>query len=272
MKANLHKFNKMNSLIDWAHYSWNPVTGCLNECSCCYARDLINQSPKYFPNGFEPTFHLERLLDPVNTKLPKAANSGKRNVLVCSMGDLFGDWVPQVWIDHVIETCKKSPAWTYIFSTKNPKRLIGINWPENAYVGTTIDCQDRVSSVLPVFKELNEHQFRPDVLFVSCEPMLERLDFGAHGLDVFDWVIVGVRSTTSGMKAFQPKKALVESLHKSARKAGCLIYDMPNLEVKGLTINPKEFPNQRKIRHAIPEIKSETQAALVQISVAKYLL
>jgi len=63
-------------------------------------------------------------------------------------------------------------------------------------------------------------------------------------LDIFDWVIVGGRSASKGMKAFQPKKAWVESLHKSARKAGCLIYDMPHLKVKGLTMNPLEFPNQ----------------------------
>ena len=127
-----------------------------------------------------------------------------------------------------------------------------------------------------MFKELNEHQFRPVVLFVSCEPMNERLDFGAHGLDVFDWVIVGARSAASGMKAFQPKKARVESLHKAARKAGCLIYDMPNLEVKRLTINPKEYPNQRIIRHAMMnfnlEIKPEAHAALVQIAMANKLL
>lgn len=235
--------NKGN-LIYWGRNFWDPITGCLNGCSCCHARDLINQFPKAFPNGFEPTFHPERLLNPVNTKLPKKANNGKRNVIVCSMGDLFGDWVPQDWIDQVIETCNKSPDWTYIFSTQNPKRLIGIDWPENAWVGVTIDCQDRISSALPVFKELNEHKFRPAVLFVSCDPMLERLNFGKHGLDIFDWVIVGARSASSDMKEFQPKKAWVESLHKSARKAGCLIYDMPHLKVKGLTMNPLEFPNQ----------------------------
>jgi protein gp37 len=244
MKAKLHKFQKTYGVY-WAQYSWNPITGCLNGCSCCGARDYVNESPKDYPNGFEPTFHPERLLAPVNTKLTYKASNGRHNVLVGSMGDLFGDWVPQDWIDQVIEACKKSPEWTFIFLANSSTRLIGINWPENAWVGATIDCQDRLSSVLPLFKELNEHQFRPGVLFVSCDPMRERLDFGKHGLDIFDWVIVGYGGGAIGTKTCQPKKTWVESLHKSARKAGCKIYDMPFLDVKGVTIHPMEFPNKR---------------------------
>ena len=244
MKTKSYKFNKTTESIDWAPFSWNPVTGCLFGCQYCYARNLANHYPKAFPNGFKPTFHPERLFAPVNTKLPNEADNGKRNVFVCSMADLFGDWVPQEWIEQVIKACKQSPAWTYIFLTKNSRRLIGIEWPKNAWVGTTIDCQNRISYAIPVFKALNEHQFRPGALFISCEPMLERLDFGAHGLDVFDWVIVGGRSASNGMKAFQPEKAWVESLHDAARKAGCMIYDKPNLKVQGLTMNPKEYPNR----------------------------
>jgi protein gp37 len=244
MRAKLRTFSRSCPLVGWGRYLWDPITGCLNGCSCCHARDLINQFPKEFPNGFEPTLHPERLLNPVNTKLPKQTNKGKRNVIVCSMGDLFGDWVPQDWIDQVIEACKKSPDWTYIFLTQNPKRLIGINWPVNAWVGAKINRQDLISSVLPLFKELNEHQFRPAVLFVSCNPMLERLNFGKHGLDIFDWVIVDAGDGEIGTKTCQPKKTWVESLHDSARKAGCMIYDMPFLDVKGLSINPKEFPNK----------------------------
>jgi protein gp37 len=245
MKEKKFMFNKTNASIDWAKYSWNPVTGCLFGCPYCYARDLSNHYPKAFPNGFKPTFYPERLLAPVNTKLLKEADDGNRNVFVCSMADLFGDWVPQTWIDQVLERCKQSPDWTYIFLTKNPIRLIGIDWPKNAWVGTTIDCQNRISSAVSVFKELNEHKFRPGALFISCEPMLERLDFGDHGLEVFDWVIVGGMSPAKGMKAIQPEKEWVESLHDSARKADCMIYDKPNLKVKGLSINPKEYPNQR---------------------------
>jgi DNA repair photolyase len=32
--------NKTNQNIDWASYSWNPVTGCNTGCEYCYARDI----------------------------------------------------------------------------------------------------------------------------------------------------------------------------------------------------------------------------------------
>lgn len=242
MKSLKYKFNKTNNSIAWAAYSWNPVTGCLFGCKFCYASDLTKHYPKAFPNGFTPTFHKERMSAPFNTKLPNETGNGRRNVFVCSMADLFGEWVPQQWIDNVLSTCANAPFWTYIFLTKNPKRLIGQYWPRNIWVGTTVDYQKRVSVAVEAFTELNKSRYRPDVLFVSCEPMNERIDFGEHGLEVFEWVIIGGRSRSSGMPAFQPELEWVESLHSAARKAGCKIYDKPNLKVKGLTINPKEFP------------------------------
>ena len=244
MSTKIYKFNKTNGSIDWAPHSWNPVTGCLFDCKYCYARSLANHYPKAFPNGFKPTFHPERLSAPVNTKLPKETDNGKRNVFVCSMADLFGYWVPQDWIDQVVGACKKSPDWTYIFLTKNPKRLIDIDWPKNTYVGTTIDSQSRIPTAVAAFSELDRLKSRPGALFISCEPMQEYLDFGDHGLEAFDWIIVGGRSASNGMKKFQPEKAWVDSLHDSARKAGCKIYDKPNLKVKDLIMNPKEYPNQ----------------------------
>ena len=51
--------------------------------------DLI--VPAAFPLGFTPTLHRYRLDDPQQWKQP-------RNIFVCSMADLFGDWVPDEWI------------------------------------------------------------------------------------------------------------------------------------------------------------------------------
>jgi Bacteriophage protein gp37 len=52
---------------DGSHgYTWNPVTGCLNGCSYCYAAKMA----KRFKQSFEPTFHEERLREPFKLKKP----------------------------------------------------------------------------------------------------------------------------------------------------------------------------------------------------------
>jgi len=224
------KFNETNDSIEWARWSWNPVTGCEHGCPYCYARDIAFR----FTGNFDPTFHEERLSAPQNTKLPDNPDGGNRKVFVCSMADLFGDWVPQEWIDKVIDACRNAPEWTFIFLTKNPKRLVDIDWPENAWVGTTVDCQDRVNAAIESFEEV-----KATIKLLSCEPLLENIEFPTSALNLFDWVIIGGQSVSSGAPAFQPEWEWVESLHNKARECGCAVYWKPNL-----TVRPKEYPSK----------------------------
>ena len=111
--------------IDWCDSTWNPVTGCLHGCEYCYARGIARRfgghlqgciepgnyelvQPMYditpmsnelarvgrklpYPYDFEPTFHRYKLEEPKRWKKP-------RTIFVCSMADLFGEWVPEMWI------------------------------------------------------------------------------------------------------------------------------------------------------------------------------
>lgn len=111
--------------IDWCNSTWNPVTGCLHGCEYCYARGMTRRFGKQLPDlsdfarrnkglhlldnkidhnsypyGFEPTFHAYRLNDYIGKK--------GRNIFVCSMADLFGDWVPDSWIEEVFDTCDRA--------------------------------------------------------------------------------------------------------------------------------------------------------------------
>jgi hypothetical protein len=73
-------FNRTNEQISWAAWSWNPVTGCLHGCRYCYARELALR-PKYqdfYPVGFTPLFHHERLSAPANSIVPDEAKSDRR--------------------------------------------------------------------------------------------------------------------------------------------------------------------------------------------------
>lgn len=221
------KFNKTNDNIEWAKWTWNPVTGCKMGCKYCYARDIAN---RFYPQGFEPTFHEHRLDAPKNTPHVKSDDIGFRNVFVCSMADLFGEWVPDEWINAVLESVRESPDWNFLFLTKNPKRLVGIDWPENAWVGTTVDVQARVEPAKEAFR-----QIKASVKFLSCEPLKEPLVFG--DMSMFDWIIIGGQSKSSGEPAFQPQWEWVESLLSQARGTGLKIYFKPNLEVR-----PREYP------------------------------
>ena len=78
-----------NSKIEWTDATWNPVTGCRKisaGCKHCYAEEVAarmkRMGVKGYENGFEPTFHPDRLTIPIKWK--KA-----RRIFVCSMSDLF---------------------------------------------------------------------------------------------------------------------------------------------------------------------------------------
>ena len=223
-------FNKTNESIEWATWTWNPITGCKAGCKYCYARNMTKRFKEIFRNGFEPTFYPKRLEAPANTSVPKSNHIGDRNVFVVSMGDLFGDWVEQEWIDAVLDAVRKYIQWNYLFLTKNPKRLVNIQWPENAWVGTTVDCQARVKPAEEAFEKI-----KAKVKFLSCEPLSEKITF--TNLKLFDWVIVGARSKTTEVPEMQPKSEWVKSLMHQAWDAGCKIYCKPNLKA-----GVKEYP------------------------------
>lgn len=223
-------FNRTNDNIEWAHWTWNPVTGCKFGCTYCYARDIAN---RFYAQGFEPTYHPERLAAPKNTPLPAGAATdiGEKNVFVCSMADLFGGWVPNEWIDSVMDSVRNAPQWNFLFLTKNPKRLAEIDWPDNAWVGTTVDTQKRVNAAVEAFKNVNAR-----VRFLSLEPLKEHLVFPT--LECFDWVIIGGQSRSSGEPEFQPDYWWAHEIAGQAHAQGCKVYFKPNL-----TARPREYPD-----------------------------
>ena len=145
--------------IEWCDYTWNPMTGCYNGCSYCYAQNIARRfctneygkegvlspcdgkcndchkmdgpefwnervriAPKgaVFPYGFYPTFYPDRLDEPAKAKKPKT-------IFVGSMTDLFGRWVSASFIVQVLDACAKAPQHRYCFLTKNPRRYVELN-------------------------------------------------------------------------------------------------------------------------------------------------
>jgi len=224
--------------IDWCDTSWNPVTGCRHGCKYCYARGIANRFGGYslgahatqanyvfndgnyeldeyllklgcmdklrsapYPFKFEPTFHRYRLDQPKKWTEP-------RTIFVCSMADLFGEWVPLKWIQEVFEACKAAPQHRYLFLTKNPARYFGLAEmgllpkDKNFWYGTTTTTQKED------FFWSNDHN-----TFLSIEPIhgpFEKMEIGT--LRRFtNWIIVGAE-TGSRKDKIIPEKAWIDEL------------------------------------------------------------
>lgn len=201
----------------------------------CYARDIAN---RFYPQGFKPTFLEDRLGAPSNTPIPHDAEAlaapQSNRIFVCSMADLFGKWVPQEWIDAVLQEVRDNQQWKFLFLTKFPQRLAEIEWPENAWVGTTVDKQYRVSIAEKAFRGVKAGK-----KWLSCEPLLEPLKFGS--LEMFDWVVIGGASRSTQTEASWPDFEWVVDLYNQARAAGCKVYFKPNT-FSTQTKAPKEQP------------------------------
>jgi protein gp37 len=231
-------FNETNEMVDWARWTWNPVTGCEHTCFYCYARDIAN---RFYAEKFTPTFRPERLDAPRNTRLPSMDGTTNpihrtawQNVFVCSMADLFGRWVPDEWIDRVFKACNNSPQWNYLFLTKFPQRYGGLAFPSTSWVGTTVDEQKRVLNAERAFRKIDV-----PVKWLSVEPMLEPITFS--DLKMFDWVVIGGCSRSSGGPESYPEPEWVLRLTDQAKAAGCSVYWKENISpTKGLF---KEYPS-----------------------------
>ena len=226
------KFNATNDQVSWAGFTWNPVTGCLHNCEYCYAREgaVMNRNlAPFYPFGFTPTVYDYRLEAPANSRVPEGVKDDPRlgRVFVTSMGDLFGKWVPDEWIEKVFAAAHSSPDWEYLFLTKFPQRYVGLDLPPTAWIGTTVDDQYRVKIAEDAFRKIKGVR----VKWLSLEPLLAPLKF--TDLSMFDFVVIGSQSATE-----QPNGRVAESappiewvtrLTDQAHEAGCKVYQKPNL-------------------------------------------
>jgi protein gp37 len=196
--------------IEWCDYTWNPVTGCKHGCPYCYAERIS----KRFTGDFEPKFHENRLSDPQKVK-----KSSK--IFVVSMGDLFGDWVPDEWIQKVFEACQQAQQHTYLFLTKNPYRYLQLHLQEklpqeaNFWYGTTLTGQGK----LP-FNCLDFNQN-----FISIEPLLGDVSDKFPFTNI-QWVIVGAQT---GPRSVRPEPKWVQSIIDKCRACSVPIFLKDNL-------------------------------------------
>ena len=88
---------------------------------------------------------------------------------MCSMADLFGEWVPDDWIIDVLNACRLAPQHRYLFLTKNPDRYDEL---EDKDIITDKDTNFWLGSTVTVETRDKLHYNKALHTFQSCEPML----------------------------------------------------------------------------------------------------
>ncbi len=205
--------------IEWCDYTWNPVVGCKHGCPYCYARRFAERGMGEYGlyvkgKRFEPRFFPERLDEPKKVK-------SRSRIFVCSMGDLFGRWVPKDWIEAVLQTVQACPQHTFMFLTKNPKGMYPFGFPDNCWVGISADNPRDADNRLAILDGV-----RAAHTFVSFEPLLGDVCESVH-LDGLGWVIVGAQT---GPGAVKPQKEWVENIIDEAWLAGVPLFLKDNLQ------------------------------------------
>lgn len=231
------QFNPTNESVDWADYTINPISGCLHTCGYCYARYQAEDLSRY-KQGFQPTFFPGRLLAFSEMDPPdETGHPREKNVFVGSMSDVFGKWVPEWMIQRVLDEVEENDGFDYLFLTKFPQKLCRFNFPDNAWVGTTVDKKHRVALAERHFQEVDAK-----VKWLSCEPLKEDVAPAFDELSMFDCVVIGAQQAMGqAVDEEQPALDWVVRLHQKAREAGCTVYYKENLDLE----YPKELPVNR---------------------------
>ena len=220
--------------IEWTHifgpgtgYTANPVRGCQHQCrwkmpdgkvATCYAeaqRDRLNGAGA-FQNV---TFHPEVLAAIRKHQQPAG-------IFIDSMSDLFGQVVPDKWIESVFGTMVDCPQHIFFSLTKNPTRLRGhfspgnqfFPYPRNLCLGVSMPPTFMFGHELTLAQQRKWFDKALDCLtqcdatvrWVSLEPLSwDCSDILAKYKDKLHWAVIGAAS--DGNRTHQPDPTVLNN-------------------------------------------------------------
>lgn len=204
------------TLISWTDQTDNPIyirrpdgshgghwcrkvsPGCAN----CYA-EAINNSGRFsyasqLPYAGQPP---GLIFDETIVDAWASCRTPKRR-FVCSMTDLFGEWVPQEWHFKVFDAAAKAPKQTIQLLTKRPEIAVVsmADWckardreklPSNVWMGVSIEDEQTALKRFDAaicFTEFCE------IPWISYEPALGYVDFQHYFAQGFRWIVLGGES------------------------------------------------------------------------------
>ena len=190
--------------ISWTNHTFQPWMGCSHVspgCDNCYAEALGKRTGRVkWGDDAERVMMSEAYwLNPI--KWNAAAKKAGRPALVfcASLADVFEDRPelaePRARLFHLIA---ETPWLIWQLLTKRPENVRRLwpmwwlfdRWPENVWIGTTVEDQERADERIPKLLEIPAR-----VRFLSCEPLLGPLDLSRWlKIGGIGWIIVGGES------------------------------------------------------------------------------
>lgn len=203
--------------IEWTDYSWNPIRAADRKTGKVghYCEKISPGCANCYASAFQPRFGLpmyvgewqrerrlaemDLYLDDHELRVPVDWRK-PRKVFVCSMTDLFGDWVPDAWIDWVFHIMSRTPHHTYMVLTKRAWRMENyirtlcddshnrrrfdfittadidvVPWPlPNVWLGVSVENTEQMRRIEYLLK-------CPAVVrWLSMEPLLGPVDLASH--------------------------------------------------------------------------------------------
>jgi protein gp37 len=147
------------------------------------AKRLKSMGNTNYRNGFSVTFHPQMLERPLMWKKSHL-------IFVNSMSDLFHEDISLEIIKDIVDVMKTANWHQFQILTKRSTRLIEIskfiNWPENVWLGVSVESQKYIHRINDIRK------VDVKMRFISFEPLIGEVQ--NINLDGIGWAIVGGES------------------------------------------------------------------------------
>lgn len=243
--------------IAWTDHTFNPWIGCTRVspgCKNCYAeaRDARYGEGLWGKDAPRRVTSDQNWRQPIKWNRAAEADRERRRVFCASLADVFEDR-PDLLISRgrLFGLIAETPWLDWQLLTKRPENVrrlvplpwVGIPgaWPANVWIGTTVEDQTRADERIP-------HLLRipAAVRFLSCEPLIGRVDIDGMTWRDIGWCIVGGESG--------PNYRALDIDHARNLRDQCNQYDVPLFfkQVGGVTpkagghlldgIEHREFP------------------------------
>lgn len=234
--------------ITWTDASFNAWWGCTKVspgCAHCYAETMAKRTGhNIWGPGTKRRFFGDKHWDEPLAWNAEAKKLGVRKRVFCSsMADVYEDAEgldeQRTRLFHLIED---TPDLDWLLLTKRPENVNAMTpwgwgkkregfggWPENVWIGTSIESQQQAHDRLPHLAQIPAR-----VKFVSAEPLIGPLTLGLNGIapkswgfgyvpvgELIDWVIVGGES---GAGARPMDEQWARELKKECREAGVAFF------------------------------------------------